>query len=88
MRSIIGVVLSVYRSLSSDCFSSTYPVDTCTSGTSFAAPIVSGLVARYLEGKSPSSSTWSAVRTFLTNQSVTTISAPTSRPLVRIVDCN
>jgi subtilisin family serine protease len=37
-----------YRSELSDCTGS-YPNDTCTSGTSFAAPHMSGVIARYLE---------------------------------------
>lgn len=38
------------RSEAGSCFSITsYPQDSCTSGTSFAAPLVSGVVARYLQ---------------------------------------
>lgn len=40
--------LSQWRSALSDCVSN-YGPDTCTSGTSFAAPIVAGVIARYLQ---------------------------------------
>ena len=75
------------HSLAANCYSTDYPNDGCTSGTSFAAPIISGIVARFLEGQSPYSGTWLDVVQFLTNQSSVQIQSQSPRPLVQMVDC-
>ena len=56
------------RSYTAGCVSS-YPNDSCTSGTSFAAPFVSGAAARYLEGDSGASR--DTVLSFLRSESTT-----------------
>lgn len=64
------------RSEASDCLN--YQHDTCTSGTSFAAPIMSGVVARYLENNK--NATRDQVVSFLQSESATSTGVQVQDP--------
>jgi len=58
---------SSLRSEANHCIGTTYPKDTCTSGTSFAAPLTAGVVARYLQNNPGANS--GQIVNFLTQES-------------------
>lgn len=78
-----------YRSEADLCNASSLP-DTCTSGTSFAAPMVAGVIARYLQANPGASR--DTIATWLQNEAATNngiwVADPsgTSRRLLNMVD--
>jgi len=79
-----------FRSELGDCYNGAAP-DGCTSGTSFAAPLAAGLIARYLQSN-PSATQWQ-IRAYLSAQSTAhvNVSVPepggSSAPILNMVDC-
>ncbi len=73
-----------YRSLFFNCFNgSVWPsTGDCVSGTSFSAPLVAGVVARYLENNHGAAR--AAVMSFLTSESHVSVDG---KPLLNMSDC-
>ncbi len=79
---------ALYRSQASPCFDGSTWTDTgnCVSGTSFAAPLVAGVVARYLHAHHGASR--SAVMSFLTSEGSTGNGVTIDGlPLLNLSDC-
>ncbi|HKS21832.1 MAG TPA: S8 family serine peptidase [Thermoanaerobaculia bacterium] len=76
-----------WRSQYPEC-TSDYPDDTCVSGTSFAAPIVTGVVARYLETHAPGATREQIVSALQANAKAYIVDPGLGNvPLINMADC-